>query len=177
MFTLSKSNYFVCELLDVSYETTVLCALRSAWKLEPCLLPVFKVTESALQRQIYFPRFLDSLPATLRYLWNSSIFFNKFSFEEHVLILKCFSWAEWFFPWGVFLGILRGGVRPDSPNSHIVSYFLFNWKQLTNMFIHHRRSLENCTRFQTNGKSLSPFSRSEERRVGKECRSRWSPYH
>ena len=26
-----------------------------------------------------------------------------------------------------------------------------------------------------NGKSL--FIRSEERRVGKECRSRWSPYH
>jgi len=24
---------------------------------------------------------------------------------------------------------------------------------------------------------LSAFSRSEERRVGKECRSRWSPYH
>ena len=24
---------------------------------------------------------------------------------------------------------------------------------------------------------LSGFSRSEERRVGKECRSRWSPYH
>ena len=22
-----------------------------------------------------------------------------------------------------------------------------------------------------------PFYRSEERRVGKECRSRWSPYH
>ena len=22
-----------------------------------------------------------------------------------------------------------------------------------------------------------PFGRSEERRVGKECRSRWSPYH
>src|ERR1043166_3002187 len=25
--------------------------------------------------------------------------------------------------------------------------------------------------------SYDPFSRSEERRVGKECRSRWSPYH
>src|SRR3712207_8843719 len=25
--------------------------------------------------------------------------------------------------------------------------------------------------------SLSILSRSEERRVGKECRSRWSPYH
>ena len=24
---------------------------------------------------------------------------------------------------------------------------------------------------------LSPLPRSEERRVGKECRSRWSPYH
>src|SRR5690242_21235673 len=24
---------------------------------------------------------------------------------------------------------------------------------------------------------ISPISRSEERRVGKECRSRWSPYH
>ena len=27
------------------------------------------------------------------------------------------------------------------------------------------------------GGSISPASRSEERRVGKECRSRWSPYH
>ena len=108
--------------------------------------------------KINFLRFLDRVPATLRCRWNSSILFNKFSFEEHVLILKCFSWAEWFFPWGVFLGILRGGVRPDSPNSHIVSYFLFNWKQLTNMFIHSRSSLENCTRFQTKmGKVYTRF--------------------
>ena len=26
-------------------------------------------------------------------------------------------------------------------------------------------------------KGLSAITRSEERRVGKECRSRWSPYH
>src|SRR5690606_41572726 len=26
-------------------------------------------------------------------------------------------------------------------------------------------------------KTVSPFSRSEERRVGKECRFRWAPYH
>ena len=25
--------------------------------------------------------------------------------------------------------------------------------------------------------AASDFARSEERRVGKECRSRWSPYH
>ena len=28
-----------------------------------------------------------------------------------------------------------------------------------------------------NGHVSGTFSRSEERRVGKECRSRWSPYH
>ena len=27
------------------------------------------------------------------------------------------------------------------------------------------------------GKTFSKIERSEERRVGKECRSRWSPYH
>ena len=27
------------------------------------------------------------------------------------------------------------------------------------------------------GKPFTDFYRSEERRVGKECRSRWSPYH
>ena len=27
------------------------------------------------------------------------------------------------------------------------------------------------------GMSLEQVARSEERRVGKECRSRWSPYH
>ena len=27
------------------------------------------------------------------------------------------------------------------------------------------------------GRVLGPKGRSEERRVGKECRSRWSPYH
>ena len=28
-----------------------------------------------------------------------------------------------------------------------------------------------------NGKKQRDYTRSEERRVGKECRSRWSPYH
>ena len=27
------------------------------------------------------------------------------------------------------------------------------------------------------GRTLTDHGRSEERRVGKECRSRWSPYH
>ena len=32
-------------------------------------------------------------------------------------------------------------------------------------------------RYMTNHAGLNVRSRSEERRVGKECRSRWSPYH
>jgi len=31
--------------------------------------------------------------------------------------------------------------------------------------------------FDPNWVSVKPGDRSEERRVGKECRSRWSPYH
>src|SRR2546429_7934500 len=31
--------------------------------------------------------------------------------------------------------------------------------------------------FRRRSKKASPIFRSEERRVGKECRSRWSPYH
>ena len=30
---------------------------------------------------------------------------------------------------------------------------------------------------EVNGKFMESQARSEERRVGKECRSRWSPYH
>ena len=30
---------------------------------------------------------------------------------------------------------------------------------------------------ENDGDSIIMLSRSEERRVGKECRSRWSPYH
>ena len=74
-------------------------ALRPASSLEVGAMLSFSL-QSALQRQINFLRFLDSLPAPLRCLWNSSILLNKFSFEEHVLILKCFSWVKWFFPWG-----------------------------------------------------------------------------
>src|SRR5258707_9798726 len=32
-------------------------------------------------------------------------------------------------------------------------------------------------KFSTEAGDRHPISRSEERRVGKECRSRWSPYH
>src|SRR3712207_9252617 len=36
---------------------------------------------------------------------------------------------------------------------------------------------EMARRAGASAKPLGPLARSEERRVGKECRSRWSPYH
>src|SRR5580693_6952749 len=41
------------------------------------------------------------------------------------------------------------------------------------------RSARSCLMFavQANGCEVTTVERSEERRVGKECRSRWSPYH
>src|SRR2546429_9193055 len=40
------------------------------------------------------------------------------------------------------------------------------------------RDLQNSRRGETPGETPHPGNaRSEERRVGKECRSRWSPYH
>ena len=45
--------------------------------------------------------------------------------------------------------------------------------KLSNTFLEHKLGIETTTR---NWKSVHKL-RSEERRVGKECRSRWSPYH
>ena len=36
---------------------------------------------------------------------------------------------------------------------------------------------ENCIVVLPTGLGKTAIARSEERRVGKECRSRWSPYH
>ena len=36
---------------------------------------------------------------------------------------------------------------------------------------------EKATPYDVRGVELGHHGRSEERRVGKECRSRWSPYH
>ena len=36
---------------------------------------------------------------------------------------------------------------------------------------------EPCLEIEKNPQDAYKYTRSEERRVGKECRSRWSPYH
>ena len=50
--------------------------------------------------------------------------------------------------------------------------------RIENMLPYQRKLNEILTNFlRTDASFESPYTRSEERRVGKECRSRWSPYH
>ena len=46
--------------------------------------------------------------------------------------------------------------------------------QRTILYFYPKDNTSGCT---LEAKSLRDGKRSEERRVGKECRSRWSPYH
>src|SRR3712207_6925841 len=57
--------------------------------------------------------------------------------------------------------------------------FRFSLVRLTSLLPYHLTSLPTFSRpIRTNARFAGQASRrSEERRVGKECRSRWSPYH
>ena len=48
---------------------------------------------------------------------------------------------------------------------------------LSNMSNSHIQSVAVLTQYNSRSLNEHLSSRSEERRVGKECRSRWSPYH
>src|SRR2546430_15147675 len=68
----------------------------------------------------------------------------------------------------------RGEPRPGQPVSAVLP--------LVEELVPAPDLLETCARFQdlpflTLLDSAADPERSEERRVGKECRSRWSPYH
>src|SRR3712207_5679276 len=57
-------------------------------------------------------------------------------------------------------------VLPDLEKAVAFYTELIDWEARETMGLTHPKST-----------SSAPFVRSEERRVGKECRSRWSPYH
>ena len=53
-----------------------------------------------------------------------------------------------------------------------------DFNSLRNMFDELKREIDkNVVREENYKGEFYEISRSEERRVGKECRSRWSPYH
>src|SRR2546430_17504028 len=85
--------------------------------------------------------------------------------------------------------------EPDIVRSHKISVLLMNYLEgfIDQLFIGHLvfglERYEECLRARSSDLLqylgsrakfqvyLRFFARSEERRVGKECRSRWSPYH
>src|SRR5256884_1817177 len=73
------------------------------------------------------------------------------------------------------LPILPGNERTNWASGEVSSYSLPGTQ---NSLAAGTESLwPNSVKFRYPLPSSCPFARSEERRVGKECRSRWSPYH
>ena len=61
-------------------------------------------------------------------------------------------------------------VRPATPTVAFIDQYCAQYRGL----FHNVRHFEQFTALHL---GLLAETRSEERRVGKECRSRWSPYH
>ena len=69
-----------------------------------------------------------------------------------------------------------GSIITDTPSSvclELLSAHFFPVLELTRSI----QNSEDCDRVLCYAEILHNVMRSEERRVGKECRSRWSPYH
>ena len=51
--------------------------------------------------------------------------------------------------------------------------------EVTNVVSHplYKKQIKKTVKFKAHDENNECLCRSEERRVGKECRSRWSPYH
>ena len=73
-------------------------------------------------------------------------------------------------PYGSFIEIEGGNVETIHSIANLLS---LNWEAMVKAGYHalFERVADKY------GLDVSKLSRSEERRVGKECRSRWSPYH
>ena len=68
----------------------------------------------------------------------------------------------------------RNELTEYNPNAK--SYYGQDYDTLTQSDIEKLRQRKDLKNVEP-GYQLQPLTRSEERRVGKECRSRWSPYH
>ena len=59
----------------------------------------------------------------------------------------------------------------------MTSFVAFGQKEKTDMKKQKPKNLTECIQMLDKNLKKEDAERSEERRVGKECRSRWSPYH
>ena len=84
----------------------------------------------------------------------------------------------------VLAEFIIGALRQKNPVSHYLLFRLDNNLQIDNLMenmiesmFHEKNSGSNSYDIMNQYSMGLVFLRSEERRVGKECRSRWSPYH
>ena len=68
----------------------------------------------------------------------------------------------------IFIGVFGFAFQQSDPGNSTISIAYINYDD---------GIPEGVIVPSANGSLLSGYDRSEERRVGKECRSRWSPYH
>src|SRR5260221_8926494 len=71
---------------------------------------------------------------------------------------------------------VRWGMYEDSANESILKW-MNGWGEIHFMFYAKETQRQLPPPYQEQPRPQNPQYRSEERRVGKECRSRWSPYH
>ena len=74
-------------------------------------------------------------------------------------------------PEDVTIGIAHGRMNGDALEQVMYDFFQKRYDVLLCTTL-----IENGVD-QPNANTIIVYDRSEERRVGKECRSRWSPYH
>ena len=86
--------------------------------------------------------------------------------EKPVLLSTFLSFCE-----ARFVKWLGEGDEREGEVKHIVSHFILFDE------VHSSEGCKTSAIAEVSACNLNGFSRSEERRVGKECRSRWSPYH
>ena len=72
---------------------------------------------------------------------------------------------------------LFGGLRLDVGERKLLKTHKIRRENLFSGFFRYEKYLQNLTLYAGLGHAQRIAERSEERRVGKECRSRWSPYH
>ena len=68
-------------------------------------------------------------------------------------------------------------VKPGFPFWPLINFYSVQLLSRVQLFATPRTAAHQASPSITNSRSLLKLMRSEERRVGKECRSRWSPYH
>ena len=77
------------------------------------------------------------------------------------------------------IAILTGGGDVPGLNP-VIKSVVYRATELGRSVIGIRKGWEGLTHMDPSNPAdpyIRPLNRSEERRVGKECRSRWSPYH